>query len=105
MPRDALTMEGNGQSFTVDLVGPAKTQFKELCREAATAERRQHLFDAMLQIISRLEKDPFNSGEPTYRLSTLNLQLRTIVVAPLVVHYGVHDDEPLVLIRAVQALP
>ncbi len=97
-------MEGNGQAYNVQLLGPAKTQVKQHYHEAAAAGTGQRLSAALRRIVSRLQKDPFSFGEPLYRLTTLNLQVRKGVIAPVAVIYGVHDELPLVLISGFKVL-
>ena len=39
-------------------------------------------------------------GEPLYRLPTLRLWMRTVVVAPLVIDFAVSEDRPIVYIKS-----
>jgi hypothetical protein len=43
-------------------------------------------------------------GEPIYRLPALRMQVRTIVVRPLVVDFVVCEDQPLVFLKVVSLL-
>jgi hypothetical protein len=51
-----------------------------------------------------LEIDPLDVGEPAYRLPTLRMQVRTVIVRPLVVDFGVCEDQPDVFIKGVKLL-
>jgi len=48
--------------------------------------------------------NPGNLGEAIYRLAALRLQVRTVVIGPLVVNFGVHEVRPLVFIKGVRLL-
>jgi hypothetical protein len=52
----------------------------------------------------RLQTNPGNLGEPLYRLAALRLQIRTVVIGPLAVDFGVHEVHPLVFIKGVTLL-
>ena len=97
-------MEGNGQEYNVQMVGLAKSQLKQHYFEAAAAGTGQRLSAALRQIVSRLQKDPLNFGEPLYRLPTLNLQVRKGAIAPVAGFYGVHNEKPLVWINGFKML-
>lgn len=49
--------------------------------------------------------DPSEFGEPLYRLPALKIQVRTSIVPPLAIHFGVCEERPLVFIKGVQKLP
>lgn len=97
-------MEGNGETYNVQLLGLAKTQLRQRYLEAAAAGKRAPFLAALRQIAARLQKDPLNLGEPLYRLSGMKLFVRQAVIAPVVVNFGVHDEKPLVLVRGFDAL-
>ncbi|HEY8504318.1 MAG TPA: hypothetical protein VIL46_07025 [Gemmataceae bacterium] len=60
--------------------------------------------DVVRTLLSRLRDDPTEFGEPLYHLPVLRLQVRTGLLAPLVVHYGVHETQWFVFVRGVQVL-
>ena len=49
--------------------------------------------------------DPYDFGEPLYRLPALRMQIRHGAILPLFIDYGVCEDRPLVFIRGVTLLP
>jgi hypothetical protein len=55
-------------------------------------------------IIHCLEHDSYQTGEPAYRLPGLHMQVRTVIVRPLVVDYAICEDLPLVFIKGVKPL-
>lgn len=60
---------------------------------------RQRFREAFWSIHRRLWADPFEFGEPKYRLIHLRVVVRTGSFRPLVVSYAVHDVQPVVFIR------
>ena len=52
----------------------------------------------------RLQTSPGNLGEPLYRLAALRMQIRTVVLGPLAVDFGVCEDRPVVFIKGVVLL-
>ena len=56
------------------------------------------------QIIARLQKDPFEAGEPLYRLPGLRMQIHTIALQPLAVDFAVCEDHPSVFIKGAYLL-
>jgi hypothetical protein len=62
------------------------------------------LSKAIRQILDRLERDPFDVGEPAYRLAGLRLQVRTVIVRPLVIDFAVSEELPIVFIKGVKLL-
>lgn len=54
---------------------------------------------AFRQIVERLQLDPTEAGEPSYRLPALRIQVRTIVVRPLSLDFAVCEDRPLVFVK------
>lgn len=81
-----------------------RAELKQRQREAVQAGRGERFLVALRSIGERLRTDPLNFGEPQYRLPALRLHVYQGVVAPLVVDYAVHEDRPLVFIRAFKVL-
>jgi hypothetical protein len=72
----------------------------------ASLEGRGEVFlQALREIVDGLIHRPRELGEPLYLLSALRLHVRLVVVGPIVVHFAVHEDLPLVFIKAVDLLP
>lgn len=59
---------------------------------------------AFQQILERLQRDPTEAGEPSYRLPAMKLQVRRVVVRPLVVDFAVSEDHPIVFIKGASLL-
>lgn len=55
----------------------------------------------MQAIVQDLRDNPAEAGEPLYRLPKLGMQIRVTARLGVVVHFGVHDDRPLVVLKGI----
>ncbi|TMQ30437.1 MAG: hypothetical protein E6K70_24170 [Planctomycetota bacterium] len=90
--------------WEVHASGSIAKDLQRIQRRAARQGRGEHVLAAMRQIYRRLQRNPRAAGEPSYYLPGLRMRIRTITVRPLVVHFGVCDDRPLVFIKGVKLL-
>jgi hypothetical protein len=90
--------------YQVDASKLVRRIIVELHRQAVEQGRGQSFVAAYKQIIERLRHDPRGFGEPDYRLASLRLLVRTCVVRPLVVHFAVHEEQPVVFIKGAKLL-
>jgi hypothetical protein len=96
---------GNGaRRYTVHCSAAVTDAIRRVHRQATSQGRGKAVTRAFRQILRRLELDPFQVGEPTYRLPGLRLRVRTVLVRPLVIDFAIHEDQPLVFIRIVKLL-
>jgi hypothetical protein len=72
--------------------------------EASAQGRGQQALAAFRSIVECLRSDPTEFGEPLYRLPIMRLKVRSASIAPLVVHFAVSEDRPIVFIRAVKLM-
>jgi hypothetical protein len=91
--------------FTVHISGAVGTELRALQRRAARLGFGPEVNDAFRRIVERLQRDPEVFGEPTYRLPTLRLHLRTAAIRPLLIDYAVSEDRPHVYLKGVKLLP
>jgi hypothetical protein len=82
-----------------------RNALKDLCARAAQKGLVQNVLAALRTIDTRLHSDPHLFGEPKYHYRALKLELRIAIEPPLVVHYTVHAEQPLVFVKAIQSLP
>ncbi len=97
-------MRPNGErpaSWSVECSQHVTARFKELQRRAAQLGIGNQTLAAMRTLIARLQSDPHSCGEPLFRLPTLKLMIRVVLVPPLVVHFAVHEDMPLVFLKGI----
>ena len=100
-----MTVAGNGsRRYEIHCSSAIAEEIREVHRQAANQGRGKEVTEAFRQIIQRLEIDPFDVGEAAYRLPGLRLQVRSTIVRPLVVDFGVSEDRPLVFIKGVKLL-
>ena len=100
-----MAVPGNGTPrFEVRCSGALIEQIRRVHRKARRQGRAGLVTQAFRKIIDQLERDPFNAGEPAYRLPSLRLQVRRAVIKPLVVDFAVCEDRPLVFLKGVKLL-
>lgn len=96
---------GNGaRRFEVHCSAALNETIRRVHRQAWRRGRGKDVTQALRQVVRRLEDDPFQTGEPAYRLPGLRMQVRTVIVRPLVVDFAVREDRPLVFIKGVKLL-
>jgi hypothetical protein len=101
-----VTTPGGGEPVedTVHFAANTKDLVKARFLEAVVDGSGQRFLTALRAVVERLQRDPHAFGEPLYRLPALKLLVYHGVLAPLVVDYGVHEEQPLVFIRGVRVL-
>jgi hypothetical protein len=97
--------QSNGGSYRVLGSGSIAKTFRRLYRQAKQQGREDAFMLAARQIGHRLRQAPFDFGEPLYRLPALRMQVRHGAVGSLLIYFAVHEDKPLVFIKAVSLLP
>jgi hypothetical protein len=93
------------RTYAVHGSGVIAAALKEIQSRANQEGRGKQVLAAIEQVHRRLRRDPNGFGEPIYRLPALRMQVRTAVVGPLVIDFGVCEDRPLVFIKVVRLLP
>lgn len=84
--------------------GVISKALEALQHRAERQGRGKEALAAIQAILRQLQQNPNNVGEPLYRLPGLRMQVRTVVVSPLAVDFGVCEGRPLVFLRGVQLL-
>ena len=98
-PRDG------GQFYEVHGSNLIAATLVQIQRRAAREGRGEQVLAAFREVARRLQREPNAFGEPLYRLPGLQMLLRSGIVRPLVVHFGVCEDRPLVFIKGIMLLP
>ena len=100
-----MAAPSNGsRRYEVHISAAMADAFRRLHRRASRQGRGPLVSKAFRQIIRRLELRPLEVGEPAYRLPSLRMQVRTVIVRPLVVDFAVCEDRPHVFIKGVKLL-
>jgi hypothetical protein len=99
-------IQGNGPplSYQVIVSDLQKNEIKQLHLRAIALGKGHEFLNALRIIGERLRKDPTTFGDPLYPLPTLKLFVFQAAVPPLVAHYGVHQEMPLVILQGVKSL-
>jgi hypothetical protein len=90
--------------FRLELSGAIAKTIRRLQRQASAEGRGKQFLRAIRRIIHRLRTNPANFGEPLYRLPILRIHIRCAAIRPLSVDFGICEDQPLVLLKAVRLL-
>jgi hypothetical protein len=93
-----------GWRFRVQASQYIQRELKRLQRQAIHESRGEEMVAAFQQIIEQLQHDPWHAGKPLYRLDALRLQVRSVAIVPLVIHFGICEDRPFVFLRAAKLL-
>jgi hypothetical protein len=98
--------EANGPSgeYQISTTGPAEATYLDIVTRAVAAGVGRPVVEAMRQIRGRLRADPRGFGEPMYHLRGMRMTVRKASIRPLYIEFGVHDEQPVVIIRRVRWL-
>ena len=80
---------------------------QRLLRLRAIAKRRgqaRAFLTALRKIVRRLATKPRSAGEPLYHLPYLQAEVRTIIVAPVMMSFAVSDTMPIVYLKSIRLL-
>jgi hypothetical protein len=101
-----MTTPPNGRRspFEVTASEAIKQAIRDLHVKAAQRGHGKQFLNALRRIHDGLRNDPNNFGDPLFRLASLKLLVFHVVVWRVVVHYGVHEEKPLVVLRYVNLL-
>lgn len=93
------TSSANG-GYRVECSQIVANSFRELQKQATREGRGEAFLAAFRQVIQRLSMNPSSAGEPTYLLPALRLQMRIVVIRPLIVDFAVSEVHRIVFIRS-----
>jgi len=96
--------EDNGGPYEVHCSGVIAKALRRLQRQGSQEGRGERVLTAIRQVWQRLARGHTQFGEPLYRLPVLRMQIRSGVVRPLAVDFGVCEDRPLVFVKGVRLL-
>ncbi len=98
-----MTSQKNGEPARYEVIVSKQvgSVIKQLHQQAAQRGEGQQFLTALRTIHHRLHEEPQAFGEPLFHLPALKLLIYQAIVAPLVVHYALHQERPLVIVRSV----
>ena len=94
----------SGEPFKLDASGVVKAQLRELLRKAKKKGFLPPMIEAFQRIENRLRTGPHDAGEPLYTLGPPRIAMRIIADSPLVVEYGVKEEQRVVLVRCFRSM-
>jgi hypothetical protein len=98
-------MAAPAPQFTVSYPESVSLALREHAKQAAREGCMDKLLAAVRAIDARLKRDPRDFGEPKHRYQELKLVLHVAIHAPLVVHFTIHDELPVVFVKSLCPLP
>jgi hypothetical protein len=96
---------GEESSYQLDSTEAAREQVRELTARSFAIGQLPVLLDAMKAVIDRLKTRPLGWGDPEWRTRKQGGSVCHGIRPPLIVRYVVYEDEKVVCILNVQALP
>jgi hypothetical protein len=100
-----MEFPGNGGvQYQVYCSGAVTKSIEELQYQASLEGRGQATLEALRRAVRQMQQTPNRFGEALYRLPVLRMEIRTAVIRPIAVDFGVCIDRPLVFIKGVRLL-
>jgi len=96
--------EAGDPGYEVHASALVQQALRRLQERASLQGKGKALASAYRRAIERLASDPLDFGEAVYDLPVLRMQIRTAVVLPLAIDFGVCEDHPVVIIKGVKLL-
>ena len=87
------------ENWSLGLTGVAQAEYKDIVRRARAVGELRPIHLALVGIREVLLRSPREFGEPLRHLRAMRMTVRNAAILPLYVEFGVHDEEPLVVIR------
>src|SRR5438128_1392698 len=94
-----MPIGANGGQFHIRHSKVVDNLLRRLLWKAVARGQEKAFVLAFEQIFSALRRNPTSLGESCYRLPSLRLDVRTVVVAPLVIDFAVSADHQIVYIK------
>ena len=91
--------------FTVSVSGRVADAAREVLAEAGRLGLGTTAAAAFESIVRRLADDPQGVGEAREILPAMGVRVRVVVEPPLVVWYGVHEEQRIVWVQRVLLRP
>ena len=98
--------QGNGQPtvYRVSQLGTVKQALRDHYHRAQAEGIGKQYLAAVQHIYQRLRQDPHGFGEPKFNLPAMQMVVHVAIHRPLIVAFGIHQTEPLVVIRSIRYL-
>jgi hypothetical protein len=93
-----MTDPENG-AFQIHLSKAVTDELRNVLRRAIARGEGKAVTFALRRIVRALREDPYSTGEPLYELPNMRLQIRSVTVAPLAIHFAVSRENPHVYLK------
>src|SRR6476619_5441590 len=90
--------------YRIEFSGTVRDQLISCQQKASMEGRGAEFIAAMRKILNRLQTSPANFGEAIFRLYSLRMTIRTAVVRPVFIDFGVWEEGGFVFIRSIKLL-
>ena len=90
--------------FRVSYLPLAMTKLRRIEERAKELGILDRILADYKEIESRLNSDPRTFGNLSHQFQQMKMQAYVGIAIPIVVHYGVHDEAPVVIVRDVKVL-
>ena len=90
--------------YSLSLTVLANAELVRVGEAATSLEIGKLIRKAYRRVLLRLESDAADFSEPLYHIQSMWMTIRCAAVTPLYIKYGIHDVQPIVVIRRVVAL-
>lgn len=87
------------ERWSVGTTGAADAEFTDILTRALAVGQEQSIRTAALGIVAALLESPRDFGEPLRHFRQMKMTVRNAAIRPLYVEFGVHDEQPMVVIR------
>ena len=87
------------EKWSLGVTGTADAEFTDIRGRAIAAGRIHAIRAAVLGIRKALLSTPREFGEPLRHFRAMRMTVRSAAMLPLYIEFGVHDDQPMVVIR------
>ena len=87
------------EKWSLGVTGAADAEFSDILTRSLTAGHEELIRTAALSIGEVLLRAPREFGEPLRHFRRMKMTVRTAAIRPLYIEFGVHDEQPMVVIR------
>jgi hypothetical protein len=96
-----MPQSGNGpRRYQVQCSKVVANSLRLLHRRASHLGQANASIAALRRIVRAIQENARTVGEPLYQLPAVRLQVRPIVIAPVVIDFAVSDDSAIVYIKS-----
>ncbi len=92
------------REFRIDFTVQARIDLVSLLQRAVGRPAFVEIEAAYLRVQERLRTSARSIGDPLYHLRAMKMTVMSLTEPPLYIGFGVHDEEPVVVVRAIRMI-